>query len=581
MSLYDIFDNLKSDQLKDYMRLCDGPSSLTRKADRANHLVETLTDPVQLRRLWAQMDDLSRKAVAAAYHNDGIFNSTAFVAQYGSLPERPQSDRWSYHREPIMLDLFIHGNEIPAEVMALLAPIVPAPERFQLTGSQTVPDVVDESGEAIEIFVAEREIAGLHDLTLYLTLLSQGTLKLSSSSHRLTPKSVKTLVAGLQQGDLFSDVEKAEEAILPYGLTVFCDQSGLTTYKGTLDELANTFLATNDAHLLLEAFESWAEKGTYDEIDRIQAIRGLRSRGIRLTSPASRREKIMEALSWCPTGVWISIADFYRAIRVWHFDFDLENGTDKLYVGYRGSQRWYESWASAENQWLLTTGLYINTILMEYLAAIGAIDIVYTYPEYEIFPGQAYNYDELIYSRYDGLLYFRINPLGAYLFGQADGYESSQPSASALFSIAPDGSIALLQPDEVSAALQAQLDQITEREGDGYRLSVPKLLAVLESSADLEIQRSFLRHNNRGDIPVEIIALLDKTEADSKALRIATKSLTIQVRSAELTQQVLADPKAGKIARQLDDRTLIIPASRETAFRNALREMGYGLDAGG
>jgi len=579
MSLYDIFDSQNSDQLKEYVKLCGGPSSLTRKADRANFLVETLTDPVQLRRLWEQMDDLSRKAVAAAYHNDGIFNSTAFIAQYGSLPERPQNDRWSYRREPIVQDLFIHSNEIPTEVMALLAPIVPAPERFQLTGSQDVPDVVGKKGQAIEIFVAEREIAGLHDLTLYLTLLGRESLKLSTSSYRLTPKSVETLVAGLQMGDLFSDAEKAEDAILPYGLTVFCSQSGLTTYKGKLSELANNFLATNDAHLLLEAFESWAEGGKYDEIERIQALRGVRSRGIRLTSPASRREKILEALSWCPTGVWISITDFYRAIRVWHFDFDLENGTDKLYVGYRGNQRWYEPWAPMESQWLLTTGLYINTILMEYLAAIGAIDIVYSYPENQTFPGQAYNYDELTYSRYDGLLYFRINPLGAYFFGQADGYESSQPPASALFAIAADGSIALLQPKEVSAAQQAQLDQIAEGQGERYRLSVAKLLGVLESSADLEIQRNFLRQNNRGELPVEVIALLDKIEADSKALRITTKSLTIQVRSAELVRQVLADPKAGKIARQLDDKTLIIPASRETAFRNALREMGYGLNS--
>lgn len=149
------------------------------------------------------------------------------------------------------------------------------------------------------------------------------------------------------------------------------------------------------------------------------------------------------------------------------------------------------------NQWLLTTGLYINTILMEYLAAIGAVDVVYTYPENETFPGQAFNYDELIYSRYDGLLYFRINPLGAYLFGQADGYESSQPPASALFAIVAHGSVALLQPNEVSAAQQAQLEQIT-MPGERYPLSVPKLLSVLESSADLEIQRSFLSQNNRG-----------------------------------------------------------------------------------
>lgn len=578
MSLLDTLMNHNSDVLKEYVALCGGSSSLTRKADRAEFLAATLTSLLEIRRLWAEMDNLSRKALAAAYHNDGIFNQDAFLAQYGVLPERPRNSRFSWKIEPILLDIFLQDGQVPAEVMPLLANVVPPPDRFQLTGSAEAPEQVTAHGQPIEFFVAEREQAGLHDLTLYLTLLSQGTLKLSSSSGRLTPKSVETLTAGLQNGDLFTNTEKAEDAILPNGLADFCNQSGLTNYRGELKELALRFLATNDAELLFAAYEKWAEEGTFDELNRIKAIRGLRAKGIRLTSPASRREKILEALSWCPTDVWISIFDFYRAIKVWHFDFDLEEGgEDKLYVGYRGNQRWYEPWASGEDRWLLTNGLYINTVLMEYLAAIGAVDIIYTHPEWQTFPGDAYIYDDDSYSRYDGLLYFRINPLGAYLFGQADGYESSQPAERALFSVAADGSITLLGAGGLNAAQQAQLGQCTDVVGTGYQLSVSKLLAVLESSADLEIQRSFLQQYNRGPLPAEVVALLDKIEADSKALRIASKSLTIQVRSAELATQVLADPKAGKIARQLDDRTLIIPASRETAFRNALREMGFGL----
>ena len=578
MSLLETLMNHNSDVLKEYVALCGGSSSLTRKADRAEFLVATLTSPLEIRRLWGEMDDLSRKALAGAYHNDGIFNRDAFLAQYGALPERPQNSRFSWRKEPILLDIFIQDGQVPAEVMPLLAKIVPPPDRFQLTGSPETPEQVLAHGQPIEFFVAEREQAGLHDLTLYLTLLNQGALKLSSSSYRLTPKSVETLTAGLQDGDLFADTEKAEEAILPNGLADFCHQSGLTNYRGDLKEPALRFLATNDAELLFDAYEKWAEEGSFDELNRIKAIRGLRAKGIRLTSPASRREKILEALSWCPTGVWISVFDFYRAIKVWHFDFDLEESReDKLYMGYRGNQRWYEPWASGEDSWLLTRGLYINTILMEYLAAIGAIDIIYTYPENGTFPGNAYMYDDDSYSRYDGLLYFRINPLGAYLFGQADEYKSSRPAESALFAVAPDGSISLLGAGGLTAAQQAQLEQCADAEGGSYRLSVSKLLTVLESSADLEIQRSFLQQYNRGLLPAEVVALLDKIEADSKALRIATKSLTIQVRSAELATQVLADPKAGKIARQLDDKTLIIPASRETAFRNALREMGFGL----
>lgn len=51
--------------------------------------------------------------------------------------------------------------------------------------------------------------------------------------------------------------------------------------------------------------------------------------------------------------------------------------------------------------------------------------------------------------------------------------------------------------------------------------------------------------------------------------------LAITVRSADLAQQILDDPKAGKIAQRLEERTLIVPESRKTAFRKALRNMGY------
>src|SRR5690606_34549015 len=135
-----------------------------------------------------------------------------------------------------------------------------------------------------------------------------------------------------------------------------------------------------------------------DELTRIDAIKGMRARGIKLTEPSLRRERIVEALSWCPTGVWISIEDFYRAVKIWHFDFEIEaGGLDKLYVGRRSQ---YEAWASWEDMWILTNGLYINTVLWEYLATIGALDLVYLRAGEVDVGAEAYYYDELTYSRY-------------------------------------------------------------------------------------------------------------------------------------------------------------------------------------
>ena len=578
MSLYDhFFNNYTSEQLHKFIKLCGGPSSLKRKGDRARYLAETLSNPQVVRRLWGEMDDLSRKALAAAFHNDGVFNKKAFRARYGKLPT-PRSLLFSWSRKTTFLDLFLHDGAILPELMPLLADIVPPPEKFQLSGLEEAPEEIRLHNKTIELLRMDREIAGLHDLSLYLTLVSQGKLRLSSSTGWLTPKGVMTLLPKLQQGDLFDDVENAKDAIFPFGLNEFCIAANLVTYKGNLTPAGSQFLSTQDPDLLLEAFETWVEEGRNDELERIKAIKGKRARGVRLTLPSQRRENIIEALSWSPTGVWISIFDFYRAIKIWELDFDLEaGGLNRLFIGHRyGGKGWYEPWASEEDAWMLTNGLYINLIIMEYLAALGAVDIVYTYPEYGTFPARAYYYDEYQYSRYDGLLYFRINPLGAFLLGQAAAYEPSQTLTPTLFSVLPTLEVDLLQ-DTLTPAQQAQLDQITEVRGNRRFLSRSKLLAILDDQPGLEAQRAFLLRHNRGPLPKEALAWLDEVETNSRALRIVSKSLTIKVRSAELAQQILADPKLSKIARPLDAKTLVIPASRETAFRSALREMGYGL----
>jgi len=148
---------------------------------------------------------------------------------------------------------------------------------------------------------------------------------------------------------------------------------------------------------------------------------------------------------------------------------------------------------------------------------------------------------------------------------------------AALFSVAADGRIARLKDATLSAVHLAQLAQFADEVDGGYQLSVQKLLALLESAPNLDMPRAFLTQRNRGSLPEPIVAFLRQVEVDSKALQIQFKALTIRVRSAEVAQAVLNDPAAGRIVRQLDERTFLIPANKETALRNALRALGYGL----
>ncbi|OUC08882.1 hypothetical protein RY27_06330, partial [Litorilinea aerophila] len=296
MGLSDYFsEHYTSERLKEFIKLLGGSSQILRKADRVQFIVQHLLDPESLRQIWKQMDGLSRKAVAAAYHNDGIFDAEAFVAQYGSLPQRPSSGRWQWYRPLILFDLFLQNGRLHPELMPLLADLVPPPERFQLQGLVEAPRHDRVDGETAELIRADTEEAGWHDLLLLLQLVEQGDVRLSKTSNRLTPGCTELLLGKLLQGDFFPPENpcKFDETIRPFGLTQFAIGAGLisTAKNGVLTDRGRTFLVYQEPELLLEAFETWVERSSFDEVSRISALRGTRARGVTLTPPSMRRER--------------------------------------------------------------------------------------------------------------------------------------------------------------------------------------------------------------------------------------------------------------------------------------------------
>ncbi|HEV8044644.1 MAG TPA: hypothetical protein VGP38_05645, partial [Rubrobacter sp.] len=132
------------EDLRELIRILGGPGPEgTRKEFLIRYIVEHLTRPGSLEELWESLDPLSQKAVAAAYHNDGKLDKGAFVARYGRLPGRKSNGLlYSYRRKLIPLDLFIYRDELPRELMPLLASLMPPPEKFRLQGLTKAPEEI-------------------------------------------------------------------------------------------------------------------------------------------------------------------------------------------------------------------------------------------------------------------------------------------------------------------------------------------------------------------------------------------------------------------------------------------------------
>ena len=148
----------------------------------------------------------------------------------------------------------------------------------------------------------ETELIGRADLLTYLQMVEQKQVKFGAKNNRLTAASVRKVMANLMAGDFRDEPESVtgRTTIRPFGLDVFSQESGLMTRTGKLTKAGRDYLRTQDPEIMLTAFEKWSDSGKFDELHRIKNLGGLKSRGTRLTPPASRREKIIEALSWCP-----------------------------------------------------------------------------------------------------------------------------------------------------------------------------------------------------------------------------------------------------------------------------------------
>ncbi|MFQ5435548.1 MAG: hypothetical protein ACE5FD_11785, partial [Anaerolineae bacterium] len=426
ITLKEKLEQWRSDDLKKYVYLLGGKSSVQRKAERVTFIQHKMIFKDSLRAVWQELDEISRRAISVAYYNGGEFDSGAFVAQYGQLPPRPQKEKsWYYSKQPILFDLFVINGHIPDDLMRLLADLVLPLERFQLEGQETIPSEVTRHKREWDVAAVETELIGRADLLTYLQMVEQKQVKFGAKNNRLTTASVRKVMSNLMDGDFREEPESVTGRITirPFGLDVFTQESGLMTRTGKLTKAGRGYLRSQDPEIMLAAFEKWSDSGKFDELHRIKNLGGLKSRGTRLTPAASRREKVIEALSWCPVGTWISINDFYRAVLIWDFDFDAEK-TDytNLYVGSR-----YYGELHGGYYWDIVNGLYINAIIWEYLGTLGAVDVAFAEDEYGTFVKGAYEYIDEPISLFDGLLYFRITPWGAFLLGQADAYTPAQP----------------------------------------------------------------------------------------------------------------------------------------------------------
>lgn len=608
MCLHEVLDLRNADELKKMLPLIPGIQlKASRKAEIVNALSSGLLGPA-LPGLWNRLKTLEQSAVAeAVYEEDGVFDQNAFLAKYRALPVLETEGKHQWDKIPTLLRLFIHPDEnhrlfVPRDLRQSLKAFVPKPPPARLASRETIPvqpprerttsHFDDKKGERIyeshKIPLVQRlnESAAPQDLRTILRLIDQEKLAVSATTLIPSKATMTLLYDLLREHDFFELTGKVKDwdpeigPVKGFSWPLLVQAAKLATVRNgklSLTKLGRSALEAPPAKTLRDIWNAWLNNKIMDEFSRIDTIKGQKGKGGKsMTPPADRRLAIQAALAGCPVGKWVETAEFSRFMQAAGFRFEVTRNAWGLYLcdpqygslGYDG----YGGWNILQERYLLC-------LLFEYAAPLGMIDIAYEHPAgaRPDYSGQWGGDDLIFLSRYDGLRYFRLTPLGAYILGRTETYDAPQVKSDVSLTVLPKRQIRIdqgdLSPDEI-LLLEGFADQENARL---WSLNEAKALRSVEKGARVAGLRAFLSACDPQPLPDAVEAFLLAAEQRGSACICKGTCLLIECLSPQIAETIARDARAGTLCHRTGDRGLVVSVDKEKAFRDAINALGFGM----
>jgi len=181
-------------------------------------------------------------------------------------------------------------------------------------------------------------------------------------------------------------------------------------------------------------------------------------------------------------------------------------------------------------------------------------------------------------SRYDGLLYIRINGLGAWCLGLTEEYVPSPLDVQQVLKVLPNMEVVATEPLPPGDILF--LEQFAEQASDVvWKIQPIRLLEALEAGHPVADMEAFLKARAGGNLPDNVVIFF--REMADRASRLADRgpARVIEAQDAALAQLIVSDSRLRSLCMLAGERYIVVPADNESAFRRGLRELGYGLPA--
>lgn len=308
---------------------------------------------------------------------------------------------------------------------------------------------------------------------------------------------------------------------------------------------------------------------------RIECVKGQTGKGKRgLIAVSQRREVIAEGLAECPPGGWVALDEFFRYLRAAGNDLAVTRDAWGLYI----CEQQYGSLGYAGYEGVLNER-YPMSLLLEYAATLGMIDVALIPPAgaRDDFRNLWGTDDLAFFSRYDGLMYFRVTPLGAYCLDVETDYQPVPVEVKPVLRVLPNLEIAAIGPDLDQSdrmALNAYASPVSDFV---WRLEANHLLAAIDAGRQVGEIREFLTARSGTVLPDTVVRLLDEVAARTTLLQDRGLARLVECADASLASLIANDARTSKHCMRAGERHLVVTGSSDAAFRRALREAGFLL----
>ena len=284
--------------------------------------------------------------------------------------------------------------------------------------------------------------------------------------------------------------------------------------------------------------------------------------------------RILTLLKEMPLNDWISIANLmdlmaHRSIDVKPLTINAYDA-NKLYYETENSNKTYITNDSLSP---FITEPFIKGSLFLF-AAFGLIEIAFD----EV---NLTSYGSTYFSNYDGLKYFRLTNMGAYIFGQKSSFQHETATVQKSKLSLSNDSLLIIADGEMTALTDKMLGAYSEKLGNTrYRVTSESFLKDCKTRKEIESKIALFKAAINSSIPTFWDKFFRELINNATAIKINkyVVTYTLLKDDKELHRLIAQDMELKQLVLKAEGFNLLVPVENLTKFKSRMKELGFVVE---